>query len=91
MIVIFFAVALVLWVVLGFYFGLHFAREWHLLDVVSALACLLSAVGPARELKLLPNWAATPMYVVGLFAACGGLCAVLVFIAQRRGKEGPHG
>ena len=90
MMVLFFSVGLALWGWLAVVFLLHFRKPAdqggrHLLDVVSAAACLWASTGPARELGLLKNLWATPIYFVGPFAATAGLCAALVWIAQRRG------
>ncbi len=81
---VFFFVGLFFWLFLAFSFGSFFIEERNPLDVVSLVACLLAAVGPARELGFLPNWGAIPVYLVSAFVGLGGVLAVVVFEAQRR-------
>lgn len=88
---VFFLVGFACWAWLAFFFLAHFRRPAegggrHLLDLVSGMACLWASTGPARELGWLRNLWATPVHFVGPFVACAGVCAVLVYLAQRRGR-----
>lgn len=83
---LFFFLGLFFWVFLASAFGVFFSEHRNPLDLVASCACLLAAMAPARELKFLPNLIATPVYFVSAFVALGGVCAVVVFEAQRRRK-----
>lgn len=83
---LFFFLGLFFWLFLAISFARYWLEKRNLLDAVSSVACVLCCLGPARELRFLPNVFATPLYVVLVFAGCGGVAAVLVFRAQRMGR-----